>query len=56
MKLFIERLLAVFAHILGFVVAFSLYMGAVIIIVLLPNAVLSGIKAIGLFLTRATAT
>lgn len=50
MNLFIERLLAVFVHILGFVVAFSLYAGAVIIIVLLPNAVLAGIKAIGLFL------
>lgn len=50
MKLFFERLLVVFAHILAFVVAFSLYAGVVVVIVLLPNAVLIGIKAIGLFL------
>ena len=50
MKLFVERLLEMFALVMGFVVGFSLYMGAVIVLILLPNAVLTGIKATGLFL------
>lgn len=46
MKLFIERLLEMFVVIIGYVIGFSLFMGVVILVTLLPNVVLTGIKVI----------
>lgn len=46
MKLFIERLLEMFVVIIGYVIGFSLFMGGVILVTLLPNAVFTGVKVI----------